>query len=293
MAEITHKRRGELLRGIFKILKAHPDGLQAKHVLSKLEEVVPPTEFEDTNYPSNPNQRRFEKIARFTTIPTVKAGWLVKEKGNWSLTEEGLKAFESLTDPENFAKEAFRLYKEWKQGQPVPDVPEGEEDANAATTLEEAEESAWASIEEHLLTMNPYDFQDLVAGLLQGMGYHIAWISPPGPDRGIDIIAHTNPLGIEGPRIKVQVKRRSDKIAVDGVRSFMAILGDGDIGLFVSAGGFTKEAELEVRTQEKRKLTLLGLKKLFDLWVEHYYKIPENRRKLLPLQPVYFLSPKK
>jgi len=156
IAEITHKRRGELLRGIFKILKAHPDGLQAKDVLSKLEEVVPPTEFEKTNYPSNPNQRRFEKIARFTTIPTVKAGWLVKEKGNWSLTEEGLKAFESLTDPENFAKEAFRLYKEWKQDQPVPDVPEGEEDANAATTLEEAEESAWASIEEHLLTMNPY-----------------------------------------------------------------------------------------------------------------------------------------
>ena len=158
--------------------------------------------------------------------------------------------------------------------------------------MEEAEESAWAAVEEHLLTMNPYDFQDLVAGLLQGMGYHIAWISPPGPDKGIDIVAHTDPLGVEGPRIKIQVKRRADKIAVDGVRSFMAILGDGDIGLFVSTGGFTKDAELEVRTQEKRKLMLLGLKKLFDLWVEHYQNIPESKRKLLPLQAVYFLASK-
>ena len=74
MAEITNQRRGELLRGIFKILIENPDGLQAKNVLAKLEGVVPPTEFENTNYPSNPKVRRFEKIARFSTIPTVKAG---------------------------------------------------------------------------------------------------------------------------------------------------------------------------------------------------------------------------
>lgn len=65
-----------------------------------------------------------------------------------------------------------------------------------------------------------------------------------------------------------------------------------DIGLFVSSGGFTSDAQLEARTQEKRHLTLLDRKKLFDLWVEHYAKIPEERRQLLPLRPVYFLSPK-
>jgi hypothetical protein len=79
------------------------------------------------------------------------------------------------------------------------------------------------------------------------MGYHIAWVSPPGPDKGIDIIAHTDPLGIKGPRIKVQVKRTTEKTTIDGIRSLLALLGDGDVGLFVATGGFTRGAEDEAR----------------------------------------------
>ncbi len=160
-------------------------------------------------------------------------------------------------------------------------------------TFEEAEESAWADIERQLRSMGPYDFQNLVAALLRAMGYHVSWIAPPGRDGGIDILAHTDPLGINMPRIKVQVKRRTDKISVEGLRSFMAVLGDQDVGLFVAAGGFTREAENEARTQENRKITLLGLEQLFDLWLEHYAKIEEADRQLLPLKPVYFLAPSK
>ena len=163
----------------------------------------------------------------------------------------------------------------------VPDV---------AASVEEAEETAWSEIEAYLSAMDAYDFQELIAGLIEGMGYHVSWVAPPGPDRGIDIIAHTEPLGIEGPRIKIQVKRRVEKTAVDGIRSFMAVLGDGDVGIFVSTGGFTKDAEGEARNQERRRLMLLDLKRIFDLWVEHYDKIAEERRRLLLLQPVYYLA---
>jgi restriction system protein len=99
------------------------------------------------------------------------------------------------------------------------------------------------------------------------MGYFVSWVSPPGPDKGIDILAYTDPLGTKNPRIKVQVKRRSDAINVDGLSSFLALLGDQDVGIFVCTGGFTSAAEMEARTQEKRKITLVGLEKLFDLWV--------------------------
>jgi restriction system protein len=111
------------------------------------------------------------------------------------------------------------------------------------------------------------------------------------PDKGLDIIAHTDPLGLKAPRIKVQVKRRADRIAVDGVRSFMALLAAGDVGLFISIGGFTRDAEQEARGQESRRITLVDLKRLFDLWVEHYNNIPEVNRRLLPLKPIYFLIP--
>jgi restriction system protein len=140
--------------------------------------------------------------------------------------------------------------------------------------------------------MNPYEFQDLVASLLKAMGYHVHFVSPPGPDRGLDIVAYTDPLGASGPRIKVQVKRRADKISADGLRSFMSLLGTQDVGLFVSTGGFTSEAEREARSQESRRLTLIDLSRLLDLWIEHYQEISEPERARLPLRPVYFLDPR-
>lgn len=292
MAEMTPRRRGELLRGVFKVLLSHPDGLQVKSVLKELEKLVPPTEYEASFYPDNPNVQRFGRIVRFTTIVVVKAGWLEKDKGLWSLTDEGRKAYQRHTDPEEFYNEAVKLYRQWKKERPEPpDQTDDEKTADAATAVEEAEESAWGEIEEHLGGMNPYDFQKLVAGLLRGMGYYVGWVAPPGPDRGIDILAHTDPLGIKGPRIKVQVKRRQDQARVQEIRSFMAVLGDEDVGIFVCTGGFSKDAEFETRGQEKRRLMLVDLRKLFDLWAEYYQRIPEEYRRLLPLKTLYFLAP--
>lgn len=293
MAEITRRRSGELLRGVFQILLDEPEGLPAKEVLQRLESLVPPTDYERAHYAKTPTARRFEKIVRFSTIGPVKAGWLVKNKGYWSLTDEGKRAYGRFTDPEQFRREADRLYRVWKADQPEPDVEENEDTAEeTATTIEEAEEAAWAQIEDFFRDISPYDFQDLVAGLLRGMGYFVEWVSPPGPDKGIDVVAHLDPLGVKGPRIKAQVKRHPDrKISVDGVRSFVAVLSGSDVGIFVSTGGFTKDAYEEARRLESRRIMLIDLKRLFDLWVEHYDRIPDEQRRLLPLRPVYYLAP--
>ncbi len=300
MAEITRRRVGELQRGVIKALLDSPDGLPAKEVLHRLEDVVPPTEFEKSDYPKHPGVRRFEKMARFATIGPVKAGWLVKSKGRWYVTEEGRKAYNQITDPEKFMREVDRLYRQWRATQPEAiaeleeGAPEGSsslEKAAEASTVEEAEETAWAEIEQYIQAINPYDLQKLVAALLRAMGYHVSWIAPPGPDKGIDILAHNDPLGTSAPRIKVQVKRRVDRVSVDGLRSFMAMLGEQDVGIFVSTGGFTSDAESEARTKETRKLTLVDLEKLVELWVEHYDKVNESDKLLLPLKPVYYLAP--
>lgn len=288
MAEITKKRTGQLMQGVFEILKAHADGLPASQVLANLEHRVPPTDFENSEYPNRPGVRRYGKIVRFSTIGPVKAGWLTKSKGTWSITPEGVTALDKFTDPAEFMQEASKLYKAWKLAQPEP--VDDDNDVTARGTLEEAEEAAWNEVFRYLQDMDPYDFQDLVAHLLRAMGYHVDWVSPPGPDRGLDVLAYTDPVGANGPRIKVQVKRRADKINVEGIRSFMAILGAQDVGIFMSSGGFTSEAEREVRSQENRRISLMGPEKLFDLWVEHYEKLSVEGRQLLPLRPVHFLA---
>ena len=264
-------------------------------------QVVPPTEFEKGDYPKHPGIQRYGKMIRFATIGPVKAGWLIKDKGKWYLSEEGRRAYSRFQDPEEFRRESSRLYYQWLDKQPKEVVDDAEElnegidtterIADASSTVEEAEETAWKEIEEYIQAINPYDLQKLVAALLRAMGYHIAWISPPGPDRGIDILAHNDPLGTTTPRIKVQVKRRGDKINVDGLRAFMALLGEQDVGIFVSTGGFTSDAQAEARTKETRKLTLIDLEKLVELWIEHYAKVAETEKRLLPLKPIHYLAP--
>lgn len=290
MAEVTARRRGELVRGVFRVLAQFPDGLPAKDVLTRLRSVVPPTPFEDSDYPARPGVRRYEKIVRFSTIKAVKAGWLIKEKGRWLLTDEGRKALEAYQDPEEFERQVDKLYKRWEASVPEEAEEEPKEAPEAGVALEEAEEMAWREVEEYLLELDPYDFQNLVKALLQGMGYHVAWIAPPGPDGGTDLIAYSDPLGTRGPRVRVQVKRRREKVTVEGLRAFMAVLGHEDIGLLVSAGGFTKDAEQEARSQPARRITLLDLEKLFDLWVQYYRDVPEEGRRILPLKPVYYLA---
>jgi len=113
---------------------------------------------------------------------------------------------------------------------------------------------------------------------------------PPGADGGVDILAYTDPLGTQGPRIKVQVKRTEGKVDLDKVKSFTAVLGPSDVGIYVALGGFTKAADDYARQLESKRMMLLDIGDLFRLWVEHYEAIPEERRNLLPLRPVYYLA---
>ena len=301
MAEITQLRTGQIIRAIFEVLRPYPEGLHARDVLSAVEARLTLTEFELGEYPSAPGARRFDKIARFHTIGPVKAGWMVKSKGTWTLTDEGWAAYEQIADPVEFTRECRRLYYAWKRAQPSnvetafePEIDEEEVGigTSAAATLEEATEAAWSEVESYLRQMPPYEFQELVASLLRAMGYHVPWVAPRGKDGGVDIVAFTDPLGATGPRIKVQVKRvNSGKVGVTDLRSFMAVVGGQDVGLFVTLNGFTSDAEVEARSQESRRLTLLDLAGLFDLWVEHYDRLTEDARQRLPLRAVQFLDP--
>lgn len=289
------RRSGELLRCLFSVLRNHPDGLPAGQAIREVEKRVTLTEHEAGHYASS-GDRRFEKIVRFSTITCVKAGWLVKERGRWYVTAQGTKAYEAYTDPETFVRKSVELYKAWEKSQPDAEIekevdPEEARDS-AGITLEQADEQAWGEIERFLHAMPPYEFQELVASLFRAMGYYIGWVAPPGKDGGVDIVAFADPLGTKPPRIKVQVKRLDGKVNVDGLRSFMAVLGNDDVGIFVNAGGFTKDSDDEARNQHSRRLTLIDLERLVDLWKEHYSKLDEASRQRLPLQPVYFLSPR-
>lgn len=295
MAEITRRRTGQFLQIIYKLLLDKPDGMPAKEILELIPHSTSLSEYESGYYPSSPDSPRFEKIVRFATIDLVKAGWLVKNKGRWFITEEGRQAYFKLTNPDDFYKEAQRLYHEWKKSRPIEEGLEGDDVAEPpkiGLTLEEVEDLARKQIQITLEALNPYEFQDLVADLLTAMGYFIYWVAPPGKDGGVDIIAYNDPLGTNGPRVKVQVKHKiNSSIPVEQLRAFMSVIGIDEIGLYVSSGGFTSNVWDESRSQDKRKITLIDLDALVELWIRYYSKLSQEARQRLPLKAIYFPAP--
>jgi restriction system protein len=296
MPEVTRKRTGQFLQELFRLLLENNRSMPAKEALAKLEQRSKLTPYEAGNYETG--GRRFEKIVRFATVDCVKAGWLLKDKGTWTITDDGAAALARWSDPEYFYKEAVKLYQAWKRAQPgdetmpvEPDPTPTPESKSASITYEEAEEHAWDEIRAYVGSMPPYEFQDLVAALLRTLDYHVTWIAPPGKDGGVDILAWSDPLGVKPPRVKVQVKRQQTSVSVEGLRSFLAVLGEEDVGIFVCTGGFTKDARDEARTQEKRKISLIDLERFVVMWTTNYARLSDEAKRKLPLRPIWFLAP--
>lgn len=130
------------------------------------------------------------------------------------------------------------------------------------------------------------EMQELVAGLLRAMGYKTR-ISPSGSDRGKDIVASPDGLGFEDPRIVVEVKHRSAAMGSQEIRSFLGGRHENDKGLYVSTGGFTKEARYEAE-RGRIPVTLMDLDDLVKSLLEHYGHMDIDMQRLIPLRKVYW-----
>jgi len=141
-------------------------------------------------------------------------------------------------------------------------------------------------IKDKIVSLSPDDLEELTAALLRAMGFK-ARVSPKGPDRGIDVFASPDGLGLEEPRIKVEVKHRQNtSIGSQDLRSFIGVLRPGDKGLYVSTGGFTKEAKYEAE-RSNHPITLLDLDELAVLIVDNYENFDVEGQTLMPLTKVY------
>jgi restriction system protein len=224
----------------------------------------------------------------------VKSGFLLKKRGVWFLTPEGENALK--LGEEGLFKAADEAYRKWRLANPkTVDDAGAEPDAEAAEPAESLEPSldviqtnAMEGIKTAIRAKNPYEFQDLCAALLRGMGYYTPFVASRGRDGGIDILAYRDPLGTTSPRIKVQVKHRTDAAGAPEIRQLIGVLGsDGDVGIFIASGGFTSDANSAARNS-RLHIELVDLDRVIELWQEFYPKMPDEDKQHLLLRPVYF-----
>ena len=86
------------------------------------------------------------------------------------------------------------------------------------------------------------------------------------------------------------MKSGTTRIRSDALRAFAATVNEEEAGLMVASGGFTDEADTFARLQARRRLTLVDLPRLVELWARHYPKLDAEARQRLPLAPVWFLT---
>ena len=89
---------------------------------------------------------------------------------------------------------------------------------------------------------------NLVAEVLRSQGFHTL-VSPPGPDRGVDILAGRGHLGFDQPRFCVQVKSGDTRTDVTTVRELTGVMNNhkASQGLLVSWSGYTRDAISEAK----------------------------------------------
>jgi restriction system protein len=144
-------------------------------------------------------------------------------------------------------------------------------------------------IETLLRELEGVEFEYFVAHLLGTMGYRTQVTQASG-DGGFDIIAHRDPLGLEPPIIKVQCKRTTSSIGGPDVQRLTGTLaaGGSELGLFVTLGSYSKDAQQMGRTRQD--LRLINGTELVDLIFEHYEQFNPEYKRLLPMRSVYVVD---
>ena len=140
-------------------------------------------------------------------------------------------------------------------------------------------------IQDKISALSWSEMQDLVAWLLRAMGYKTK-VSPPWPDGGKDIVATKDGFGFEDPTIIVEVKHRKESMSRPLVQQLVGVIRSWQKWLYVSTGGFTREA-IDLVRQQHHHIVLLDLEQLSDLVVEYYESFDVEWKTLLPLSRIY------
>jgi restriction system protein len=127
----------------------------------------------------------------------------------------------------------------------------------------------------------------VTAEILRAQGFTCT-VSPPGPDGGVDVFAARGPLGLDPPRLVVQVKSDAAPIGAPVVQQLHGALATNgaDQALLVAWGGLTKPAKQALAGQQFR-LRVWDADALVDELCRHYPLLSEELRAELPLKQVW------
>lgn len=131
--------------------------------------------------------------------------------------------------------------------------------------------------------------QNLVAAVLEAQGFTCK-VAPEGPDQGVDILAGRGPLGLDEPRLIVQVKSEAKAVGSEVAQQLLGAMSHhrAEQGLLVAWGGVSRPAEQLLKSQYFR-IRVWTSEDLLAAVFRNYSDLSEEIRKDLPLKQVWVL----
>ena len=174
---------------------------------------------------------------------------------------------------------------------PAKEKTDGDDDEAVEETVDLVE-LARDQIERHISSaFVGHAFTRLIDAILQADGYQTK-VSPPGSDKGVDIVAGQGALGFDSPRLVVQVKSGdlvADQPALQGLIGCISDV-QAEHGLLVSWSGFTPPVRQRVNELYFR-VRLWGRDEILDALFRTYDRLPESIRADMPLQRIWAYLP--
>jgi restriction system protein len=232
---------------------------------------------------------------RFTWYREVK--WLATEVPRSSFDQDLLFSFGAFAAickiTRNDAEKRVRAMaiQGWKSAVPsVKNTEPPEEDAqDSIPDIEQLAADQLASLIQR--RFSGHGLTRLVNEILRAQGY-VTYMSPPGSDKGIDILAAPGALGFENPRLCVQVKSGDSQVDHP---TYSQLLGSmtsshAEHGLLVSWAGFKGSVEKDNATQFF-KIRLWNQDDLIRALLANYHNLSPDLKAELPLKQIWVLTP--
>ena len=120
-----------------------------------------------------------------------------------------------------------------------------------------------------LVTMEPHEFERLVARLLDRLGFTEMVVTRPADDDGVDVLGTLVVGDVMRTRMAVHVRRSKGNLHSAVVREIRGPLGPHDQGLIVTTSDFSPGARLEASKPDHSPVGLMNGMELVALLLEH------------------------
>ena len=175
-----------------------------------------------------------------------------------------------ILEIENFTDPFLPFYNQFKKEVLPADtiidslLPDKKENELILPKLDEKTLKSIESLKKNLLTINPYEFEGLMAKLIEHTGFIDVEVTKKSGDDGIDVNAflrHSFSLDLN---YQFQVKRWKHSVGRKEVANLRGSLGFNSFGVIISTSHFTSSAINEARGAGKTPINLIGIKKLYE-----------------------------